>query len=136
MSLLILTTGIDNQPLTQAFREADPRLDIQIGPDAKNLESVRFALVWKQPPGSLANLRNLEIVFSLGAGVDHLLKDPHFPDLPVVRFVDPDLTQRMVEYVVLHVLAHHRYLRNYNTFQDNLEWKELPQPVASEVNVG
>jgi glyoxylate/hydroxypyruvate reductase len=33
-----------------------------------------------------------------------LVADPHLPDVPVLRMVDADLTIRMTEYVVLHVL--------------------------------
>ncbi len=136
MSLLILTTGIDEQNLARALQDTDPDLDIHIGLDSRNLDAVRFVLAWKQPPGSLTKLKNLEVIFSLGAGVDHLLRDPHIPDVPIVRFVDPNLTQRMVEYVVLHVLAHHRYLQDYISLQEGAEWRELDQPIASDVNVG
>jgi len=136
MSLLILTTGIDEQNLARAFQDTDPDLDIHIGLDSRNLDAVRFVLAWKQPPGSLTKLKNLEVIFSLGAGVDHLLRDPHIPDVRIVRFVDPNLTQRMVEYVVLHVLAHHRYLQDYISLQEGAEWRELDQPIASDVNVG
>ena len=39
---------------------------------------------------------------------------PDLPDVPLVRVAVTDLTARMTEYVVLHVLMHHRqelYLR-------------------------
>jgi glyoxylate/hydroxypyruvate reductase len=49
-------------------------------------------------------LPRLKAIFSLGAGVDHVFADPDLPDVPDVRIVDPDLTMRMTEYVVLHVL--------------------------------
>ena len=39
--------------------------------------------------------------------------------MPVVRIVDPDLTMRMTEYVVLHVLMHHRRQRLYDAQQRN-----------------
>ena len=59
----------------------------------------------------------LKAIFSLGAGVDHVFADPELPDVPVVRIVDPDLTMRMTEYVVLHVLMHHRRHRLYDSQQ-------------------
>ena len=57
---------------------------------------------------------NLRVIFNLGAGVDALMADSSLPDVPLVRVAVPDLTERMTEYVVLHVLMHHRqelYLR-------------------------
>ena len=42
------------------------------------------------------------LIVSLGAGVDHLLRDPSLPrDVPIVRLVDPYMTDAMSEYVVL-----------------------------------
>src|SRR5690606_21454576 len=73
---------------------------------------------------------------SLGAGVDHLLGDPALPDVPVVRVVDPDLTGRMVEWVVFQVLLHHRQHLAYAAQQRARQWKGLTQPVASDVRVG
>jgi glyoxylate/hydroxypyruvate reductase A len=56
--------------------------------------------------------------------------------VPVVRIVDPDLTMRMGEYVVLHVLMHHRFQRRYDSQQRGRVWQENRQPAASAVTVG
>jgi glyoxylate/hydroxypyruvate reductase A len=84
----------------------------------------------------LASLPRLAAIFSLGAGVDHVLADPTLPDVPIVRIVDPDLTMRMTEYVVLHVLMHHRHQRRYDAQQRERIWHERVQPPASAVAVG
>ena len=47
--------------------------------------------------GLFARFAHLKVIFSLGAGVDHLVADPRLPDVPVVRIVDADLTMRMTE---------------------------------------
>jgi glyoxylate/hydroxypyruvate reductase len=67
---------------------------------------IAYVCAWHAPRGLFARLPRLEAIFSLGAGVDHILADPDLPAVPVVRIVDPDLTMRMTEYVVLHVLMH------------------------------
>ena len=72
----------------------------------------------------------------MGAGVDALLGDPSLPDVPLVRYVDPDLTGRMVEYVTLHVLYHHRRMTEFAELQSRREWKYLAEPAAHEVRVG
>src|SRR3954452_19364196 len=75
---------------------------------------VQYAAVWKPKPGELAGFPNLRVIFNLGAGVDALMADRSLPGVPLVRVAVADLTDRMAEYVVLHVLMHHRrelYLR-------------------------
>ena len=84
----------------------------------------------------LVTLPNLELIVSVGAGVDHLLSDPSLPDVPVVRFVDPDLTARMVSYVAANVLYHHRRMIELRDRQHERIWDYLPEPLASELTIG
>jgi glyoxylate/hydroxypyruvate reductase A len=98
---------------------------------------IRYALSWRHPAGALAGLPNLKAVFSLGAGVDHMLDDPLLPDAPIVRFVDENLTNRMSEWVVLHALLHLRQQKLYDQRQAARHWEEdLDQPAAKDVRVG
>jgi glyoxylate/hydroxypyruvate reductase A len=77
------------------------------------------------------------VIFSLGAGVDHIFEDPSLPDVPIVRVVSDDLTMRMSEYVVWQVLDHHRFGQRYRQQQANHVWHEdRRQAAASEVTVG
>ena len=97
-----------------------PDLEVRIWPDIGNPDEIKYALCWKMPHGELAKFKNLQAVYSLGAGVDHLLADPDFPrHLPFSRVVDPNLTGRMSEYVVQHVLNHHRFQATYDAQQKN-----------------
>jgi glyoxylate/hydroxypyruvate reductase A len=99
--------------------------------------AVHYAMSWRHEPGALADLPNLKAIFSLGAGVDHLFEDPHLPSAPIVRVVDPDLRNRMSEWVVLHTLLHHRQQRLYDRQQRERIWDEDgDQPAAAEVRVG
>ncbi len=98
---------------------------------------VGYVLSWRHPPGALNGLPNLKVVFSLGAGVDHLLVDPALPDAPIVRVVDSDLTARMSEWVVMHALIHLRQLRRYERQQRERLWADDDgQPKAADVQVG
>jgi glyoxylate/hydroxypyruvate reductase A len=92
--------------------------------------------VWQPPPGLLRTLPNLQLIVSVGAGVDSLLDDPTLPGVPLVRFVDADLTGRMAEYVALNVLYHHRRMSEFRELQAQKVWKYLPEPAAHEVRVG
>ena len=99
--------------------------------------SVHYAATWNHPSHSLAGLKNLRVLFSLGAGVDHLFRDPGLPEVPIVRVNDADLRDRMSEYVLLHVLLYHRQQRMYDYLQHEKRWEDDPlQPAARDVRVG
>jgi glyoxylate/hydroxypyruvate reductase len=118
------------------IRGLEPRLDLRIAPDLGRAGEIDAALVWQPPAGLLATLPNLKLIVSVGAGVDSLLADPTLPHVPLVRFVDPDLTGRMAEYIVLQVLYHHRRMSEFRELQAQKVWKYLPEPAAREVRVG
>jgi glyoxylate/hydroxypyruvate reductase len=97
---------------------------------------VTYAAVWKPAPGELAAFPNLKVIFNLGAGVDALMADKSLPNVPLVRVAVDDLTARMTEYVVLHVLMHHRqelYLRESQRIK---RWSPQPQWAANAITVG
>ncbi|MEJ8570869.1 glyoxylate/hydroxypyruvate reductase A, partial [Microbaculum marinum] len=110
--------------------------EIRVWPDAAAPDGVRYAVCWHPPAGLLAQLPDLEVMFSLGAGADAMLADRDLPDVPLVRIVDPSLTSRMTEWVVLQVLMHHRLQRAYDVQQHDKVWKGLVQPAADAVGVG
>jgi glyoxylate/hydroxypyruvate reductase len=118
------------------LRALEPGLDLRIAPDIGVAEDIDIALVWQPPTGLLATLPNLGLIVSVGAGVDALVQDPTLPDVPLVRFVDPDLTGRMAEYIALNVLYHHRRMSEFRELQERRIWNYLPEPAAREVRVG
>lgn len=98
--------------------------------------NVHYAAVWKPVPGTLAGFPNLRAIFNLGAGVDALMADKTLPDVPLVRVAVPDLTGRMTEYVVLHVLMHHRQELYLRQSQREKIWEPTYQWSAAAVTVG
>ncbi len=140
-SSILLNIKWDGLAKKSAFEKALPDhsfFNLADGmPSKEQLAEVKYAIVWKPEHGFLATLPNLEVIFSLGAGVDHVLEDAQLPDLPIVRFVDANLTGRMVEWVVLQVLMHLRHQRKYDSFQRISQWNEIfPQPAAENLTVG
>jgi glyoxylate/hydroxypyruvate reductase len=135
-AILLAVTGWGPEQWLERFRMLAGERAVRLAPDVGDAAAIRYACVWKPPAGLLATLPNLAAIFSLGAGVDHLMSDPDLPDVPIVRIVDPDLTTRMTEYVVLHVLLHHRRFKLYDDQQRAKIWREQSDPVANEVRVG
>ncbi|WP_049973720.1 glyoxylate/hydroxypyruvate reductase A [Azospirillum sp. B4] len=112
--------------------------DVRVWPEGLgDPAEIDTALVWKPPAGLLASLPNLKVIFSLGAGVDALLADPTLPGLPLVRMVEPGLTEGMTEYVCLHVLRWHRDAPLFEARQRAGVWRQLThQHLARERRVG
>ncbi len=97
---------------------------------------VHYAAVWKPVPGELAAFPNLKVIFNLGAGVDAVMADQSLPNVPLVRVAVDDLTGRMTEYVVLHVLMHHRQELYLRQSQREKRWAPKYQWPASAISVG
>jgi glyoxylate/hydroxypyruvate reductase A len=97
---------------------------------------VRYAAVWKPKPGALRLFPNLGAIFNLGAGVDAVVADATLPAVPLVRVAVDDLTRRMTEYVVMHVLMHHRRQGYYAESQRQKVWAPKLQWAASALRVG
>jgi glyoxylate/hydroxypyruvate reductase A len=135
MALLIACSS-RAQDFAAVARRLDPDLDVRIAPELGRSEDIEYALAWQPERGLLGTLPRLKLIISVGAGVDHILADPGLPAVPIVRFVDPDLTGRMAEYITLHVLYHHRRMTEFRELQSRKEWKYLPEPAAHEVRVG
>ncbi len=136
MTILLAISGWDPDAWLMRFRALGGGREIRLIPDIGDPAKIDYVCAWKPPRGLLAALPNLRAIFSLGAGVDHLLSDPTLPDVPIVRIADPDLTMRMTEYVVLHVLLHHRRFKLYDASQRARRWRDEGDPAASDVRVG
>jgi glyoxylate/hydroxypyruvate reductase A len=137
MTLLLATSGFDVAPWLEAFRVRLPERRVVTPGDDFERAEIRYVASWQHAPASLTGFPNLAAIFSLGAGVDHIFADPLLPKVPVVRVVDADLNQRMSEWVILHVLLHHRQQRMYDWQQYEKIWDDdVFQPAAKDVRVG
>lgn len=136
-ALIFISEYSDIEGWRREFNRLMPEMDFRVWPNVGEKADVKAALVWKPPHGSLLQFPNLKIVTNLGVGVDHLLQDKTLPTNAIVaRIVDPSLTARMVEYVVLHVLALHRRLPDLRQAQNAAEWRFIRPEDPSTVCVG
>ena len=114
-----------------------PELECRLWDDPGDPDEVRQAVVWKPPVGGLKRFANLEVIVSIGAGIDHVLADTELPrHVPIIRTTGADLSRRMREYVCLHVLRLHRRLPEIEAAQMRREWLPLVNPPACERRVG
>ncbi|MCP4381671.1 MAG: glyoxylate/hydroxypyruvate reductase A [Hyphomicrobiales bacterium] len=138
-AILIASGPWDPIPWFDAVRAMDQARDVFVWPNLPEPDAVGYLMAWYPPAAALQGLPRLEAIFSLGAGVEHIVFNddlPELPDVPTVRVVSSDLTRRMTEWVVLQVLLHHRQQPNYLRQQRDRRWKERRQPAAADVRVG
>jgi glyoxylate/hydroxypyruvate reductase len=134
---LFVTPTWDAKLWASEMRKAAPNMEVRIWPEMGDASEIDFVAAWLPPPGVVRSLSNLKVIFSLGAGVDAILGDPTLPaHVPIVRVNDPDLTMRMSEYVVLHVLMHHRQQRRLDALQQEKRWDSFATHAASALRVG
>ena len=98
-------------------------------------EQVRYLLTWTAPD-DIARYRNLEVLFSIGAGVDQFKRESIPDHIKVVRMVEHGIIRMMQEYVAMGVLTLHRDMIAYREQQKGHTWQALPALQATERRVG
>jgi len=135
---LLFASNIDDPAPWQAlFARERPDVAFRVFPDLGDPADITHALVWRIPDGVLASLPNLKAVFSLGAGIDQIIRDPAFPrEKPLFRLVDGGLREQMTEYALYGVLHWHRRMGRYGEQQARGEWRMLEAIHPSQRTVG
>jgi glyoxylate/hydroxypyruvate reductase A len=137
MAMMFLSTFDRSDDWQATMATLAPDMDFRVWPDIGNKEDIEYALVWQPPASELKSYPNLKIIFSIGAGVDHLASDPDLPEgVPVCRMVDHALTEGMVEYVVMSALYHHKKMHLYAQQQREKSWQPCFPPTAEYRTIG
>lgn len=137
MALLVHLGGIDENEWAEAFRAKMPDVKVVTSADDFDPKEITYLYVWKPREDVFEGLENLKVIFSLGAGVDPILKHPHLPKgVPITRFVDETLTQCMSDYVIANVTMHHRELTHYRQEQRAHFWTQYYPAPATDIAVG
>tara|TARA_Y100001934_G_scaffold274681_1_gene367551 strand:+ start:88 stop:1032 length:945 start_codon:yes stop_codon:yes gene_type:complete len=136
-TVMLLRTDTRDQAWIDAFSVTMPELEVRLWPETGDRSEINCALLWGPPPELFDELDNLEVIFSIGAGVDSLLTCQTLPaHLPIVRMVESELTAGMVEFCLFHVLRFHRLMHLFEKHRVERRWEDLTQVPASEVTVG
>ena len=106
------------------FAAARPGLMVREWDDPDvNDEDVTYVLVGQPVPGRIARMPRVKAIFSGGAGVDHLVRDPTLPrHLPIIRMATEETAQTMGEYACLATLGLLRDWRRLALAQQDQRW--------------
>lgn len=136
-ALAVALTGWDLDLWLPRLRAVLPGRGIVVVETAETALPERYYLLcWKPPAAVLHRQPAPLLILCGGAGVDDILKHDLPDGIPVTRIVNPDLTRRMVEYVVLHALYHLRRMDEAAFNQRRGLWSSKPFAAAREVTVG
>jgi len=108
-----------------------PGLTVRQWPDIGDPAGVRYVAAWQPPPTLFDRLPDLELVFSVGAGIDHIDQASLPGHVTLVRMIEPGLIQGMVEYATFAVLALHRDMLGHFDRQRRGAWDHAAAPPAS-----
>jgi phosphoglycerate dehydrogenase-like enzyme len=137
MALLIIAPDIKVTSWLKHLNALATGIEIRVWPEVGDAGEIEFALCWNPPPGELTKYKNLKCIASLGAGVDHLMRDPDLPvGVPVTRVVEHSMAQSMSEYVVLSALNYCRQFDAYRSDQDQRRWHPRKPRLAEDTHIG
>jgi glyoxylate/hydroxypyruvate reductase A len=136
MTLLLKSDAARAEEWTRLLADKAPELPFRIWPDIGDPAEIRYLAAWLPPDDLLGQFPNLELLVSVGAGVDQLNLAEIPARLPIVRMIEPGLVDSMVEYVTMSVLALHRDLVPYIAAQREQAWRPLRIRPTSERRVG
>jgi glyoxylate/hydroxypyruvate reductase A len=136
MAILHLGDEERGRAWREVFSRELPEVDFRCSSDEGYLTDVRHLVAWTIPNGLIKQLPNLEVIFSIGAGVDQLDLSVVPEGVRIVRMIETGITRTMTEYVAMAVLALHRDLPLYVAQQHGGRWEPQPVLLARERSVG
>lgn len=135
MSILLNNQSDGNTHWQAALIRELPDIPLVVYPDVPDVSAIHYGVVWGHPFGDLKRYPNLRAIFSLGAGMEHLLNDPELPDVPLVSLGDPAMSQDMANYALYWVVDFHRHMQHYRMEQARRQWNRLTTPPTDDFNV-
>ena len=126
MKFAIIAPETQTKKWKVEFEKQAPGEELLIGYETDRPDDIECVLVWGHPKGSLKKFKNLKLIFSMGAGVDHILNDDTIPkDIPVSRIVDPQMAFSMTNYILMAVLNYQRCWYDFQDAQKRNHWAQF-----------
>ncbi|WLH60854.1 glyoxylate/hydroxypyruvate reductase A [Pseudomonas sp. FP2300] len=136
MALLYKADPVRGEHWRRLFAEHAPDIEWRAWPDIGDPRDIQYLAAWQAPDELETLLPNLQVLFALSAGVDQLDLGRLPTTLPVVRLLDPGISQGMCEYASFAVLSLHRDMLRYRQQQAERCWQAHRLVPAHQRRVG
>ncbi|OKO90225.1 2-hydroxyacid dehydrogenase [Bradyrhizobium sp. NAS80.1] len=136
MTVLYKANMVRGAEWARFFAERAPDVPFRLWPDIGDPAEIRYLVAWVPPDNIATTFPNLELVISVGAGVDQFDATKLPAHIPLLRMLEPGIAETMVEYVNLAVLALHRDLLHFISQQKEQIWREIRIMPAKRRRVG
>lgn len=137
MAILYFNSARARRHWASVLAAALPGEEIRSWPALGNAADITELVIWGQEPGLFERLPNLQAVFSLGAGANHILTAPDLPDhVPIIRLSDAGMGRQMAEYAMYAALAHQRGMIIYGEDKAMRRWSPRPYRPPESLTVG
>ncbi|PPR54369.1 MAG: Glyoxylate/hydroxypyruvate reductase A [Alphaproteobacteria bacterium MarineAlpha5_Bin6] len=100
--------------------------------DNPNLSKIDFAIIWDLPNEILDKMQNVKVLFSPGAGVDHILSLPSYKGQSIIRVKSNAMAERMMNHVLSQILYYQLNLKKYYEAQKQQTWIDEIEPVLNK----
>ena len=136
MTLLYTSEPERGQIWREIFAAEAPGVAFVTPEEMGDPATVRYLAAWDPSADLLSRLTGLEVLFSVGAGVDQFDMSKLPAHVRLVRMIEPGITEGMVEYVCASVLTLHRHFIDYRIAQREHRWDAIDLIPAAERRVG
>ena len=87
-----------------------------------DLSKIEYAIIWNLPNQIFKKLKNIKLIFSMGAGVDHIINLSSYKGTPIIRIKDPIMGERMSNHIISQILIYQLNLDVYFNAQKEKKW--------------
>ena len=137
MNILFYTNFANQDQLLKLVKKKFKHNKVFTIKDKIDLKKIHIAMVWNLPDKIFKKLVNVKLIFSLGAGVDHIINLPSYNQIPIIRIKDPNMRERMFNHVLSQILNYQLKLKTYQTAQRKKIWlKEQDTYLNNQTNIG
>jgi glyoxylate/hydroxypyruvate reductase A len=137
MAILLNAKHKGVQVWYDSLKTIDTNLDIRLLEDMGNPDEIDFVISWGFKKGFFDQFTNLKVICSVGAGIDHILRDDSISDtIQIVKIVDENLTSSMWEYCLSAVTNYVMRFDIYANQQKQNLWEPYFPKSFSNTTIG
>ncbi len=140
MRIVVYSPADDGPQWCALLRGHFPGAEVWTWDSGAGARQADYAVVWSPPAEMFAAAQPFCAIFTMGAGVDRLLRMSNLAALtrgaPIIRLNDAGMAMQMAEYVVHALVREVRGLARYEQQQTRGEWRKWPYISRQDWPVG